>query len=394
MAKGRRGNGDGTIYYDEKKQRWVGQIMLGYKADGKPDRRTAYGKTRREVAEKLDVLKSDHRSGKLPRSHAETVGSYIKRWLEYRENLGGRDGKGLRKNTRANYRNVWEKHIEPEIGHVRLKDLSPAHLRLLYEAIVKKLREQGHEGIRTAEIAHRFLHVALKAAQRERLITENPCDLLEDKPRTAYDDREVLTMDQARAALEAVQGTDYYPAFLLAMMAGMRRNEILGLRWQDIDLLNGTVTVDHQIQFHKGGTWTLEPVKTKSSNRRAPIPLEAVEALSELKTSRNASDGEFICRRSGREDGRPVRPDDLDHTWADVREKLNLPAGVVLHDLRHSYVTWQAEAGANVKAVAKIVGHADESTTFRIYQKVTAKMERDAAETVRGLLRPAPKPVE
>lgn len=210
--------------------------------------------------------------------------------------------------------------------------------------------------------------------------------MLKDRPKTTKEaERPVITMEQAQEILRVVKDEIYYPAFLLLLTTGARRNEVLGLQWEDIDLAQGRVSITKQIHFEPGGSWHFGPPKSDAGSRKVPLPEGIVQALINWKNKVNPSEKDFVCATR---EGSPLRPELLNRRWLQLRKDLNLPDGMHLHDLRHSFITWHAENGSNPKAVAQIVGHSDERTTIRIYQAVTSKMVDEMAQVVEALVPP------
>lgn len=369
----KRGNGEGS-YYQRPNGTWVGQVVVGKKADGTLDRRAVSGKTKQEVANKMAKLKSDALDGNLTKRTNLTLGRYLWQWLDYHRNFAG--GAGLRPNTYRIYERMIRLHIEPCIGNIQVSKINVSHLRRLYDEITIK------KGLskRMGEIAHSVLHMALDTAVREdQILKMNPCDLLKNKPQSSYDpqDRPVLTKEQGMAVLREVQNTIYYIPFLIAMTTGMRRSEIAALRWENVDLDNRIISVREQLQPDADKKLTVHPPKTRCSQRDILIPQDVAEFL----CRHQASPEDYVCTNTK---GNRLRPDDISHAWAKIRTKLGFPEQLTFHDIRHSFTNWQAEAGVDVKTVSKILGHADERTTLSVYRSVTDKMKQEAAKAVEG----------
>ena len=381
IRKIRKARKDGTVY-----EFWQGQVMVGYRADGKRDIRTVSGRTREEVAAAIAQLTIDRKAGRIVRPERTTLAEYLKSWLAYHETHGNK-GAGLRPNTIRNYRTVIEKHVIPVLGTTPLQQVTPDHLKRLYQAIEAKSRTGSK---RMAEMAHNILHRAFMDAVKERKLAENPCDLIANPPRTRYraEDRPRLPKDKVPQVLEKARDTRYYLPFLVAMATGMRRNEILGLTWDNVDLEAGIIRVRQQWGKRKDGSWGLVPPKTEAGAREIPIPPEVVDALAAHKVTQEAQGlGPLVFDRG---DGKPIPPEQLDAAWKRVREDLGLPANLRLHDLRGSYITWLAEAKVDPKATAQLAGHKDVKVTWALYQSVTQAMREEAAQAIRQVLRQGP----
>ncbi|MBE3597256.1 MAG: site-specific integrase [Limnochordaceae bacterium] len=390
---GRRGNGEGTIYR-RKDGMWAAQIVVGRKPDGRLDRRSVYGKTRAEVAEKLAKLQTARSMGSVPKPTKLSVAEYLDAWIENHKRFGGRGGHGLRPNTYLGYKEAIDKHIKPVIGTMRLTAVAPEHLEAIYRGMLdKKL------SVRMAEIAHVTLHKAFKDAVTKGLLPANPCDRVPSPPRTRYraSDRPRLAWEQVPKVLDAVRDTRYYLPILLAMAAGLRRGEVLGLTWEHVDFSNGKLYVRQQWNRKDDGTWGLVPVKTKASVRDVPIPQDVADALAAHQVTQRAQFGNRWSPATlvfDRGDGKPINPADLDHAWADIREKLKLPEDLHLHDLRGSFATWHAQRKTDLKTVSEMLGHADVKVTLELYQSVTETMRKEAAQAIEGItkLRPLEPP--
>ena len=397
----RRGNREGNIRKRSKRRAdgsiyvwWEGSIMVGRRADGKPDRRVVVGATREEVAAKLAELVTKKTRGELVPADRITLGAYLDAWFAHHKNFGGPDGNGLRPATARNYEGLIKHHIKPRIGHLPLQKVGPDDLKRLYQAMLTEPGPKGRPvGIRMAEMAHNMLHKAFADAVLEGKLPSNPCDRVASPPRTRYRaaDRPVLDKEEAAKVLEAVRDTRYYLPFLLAMATGMRRNEILGLTWDCVDLEAGIIHVRQQWNKRKDGSWGLVPPKTEAGVRDVPIPAEVVDALAAHKVTQEAQGlGSLVFDRG---DGKPILPADVTHAWIRVRKDLGLPANLRLHDLRGAYLTWLAERGVDPKTMAQLAGHADVKVTAEIYQRVTVRMLKKAARAVEGLTGSKPKRV-
>lgn len=263
-----------------------------------------------------------------------------------------------------------------------MQSLSPAHLETFYNDILDK-----GLSMRQAEYAHATLRLVLEAVVKKGLLPVNPADKVPNPPRTQSraEDRPRLAKKDVGRVLREVEGTRYYIPFLLAMSAGLRRGEIVGLRWRDVDLERGIIHVRHQIQLNKEGRPELTLPKMEASIRDIPIPSDVVAALRRHKAEQKVVtlDG-FVCtnRRGGH-----LRLWDLSVEWARIRCKLGLPKDMTFHDLRGSWVTWLAEAKVDVKAASMLLGHADVKTTLAIYQSVTEEMKQDVARAMDGITR-------
>src|SRR5260370_6234297 len=223
MAK--RGRGEGSIYR-RKDGRWTAEISI---EGGRS--KFLYGKTRREVQEKLKTALYEEPQGILVTGRQQKVGQFLTHWLE------GVHKRSIRPRTYERYEEIVRLHLAPGIGHHLLQKLSPQHLQSFY---AKKLEE----GLSATTVIsfHNVLHKALETAVRWNLIARNPCDLVSPPRRKRFEIRP-LSLQQIHQLLAVARGHRQEALFILALATGMRRGELLALKWQDLDLEQGTLQV-------------------------------------------------------------------------------------------------------------------------------------------------------
>src|SRR6266700_373779 len=249
IAMGKRANTEGSIY-QRNDGRWVASISL---ENGK--RKSIYCKTQREAIKAVQQANRAKEQGLLV-SEEQTVEEFLTSWL--RDTVQH----SVRLRTYIRYRQLIEQHVLPMLAKVKLQKLSPQHLQKLYNA---KL-EEGYAP-QTVKHIHRVLHRALHDALRWQLIARNVCDAV-DAPRVPRKEMRALSGDQAQQFLEAAQGDPLEALYVLALTTGMRQGELLGLRWEDLDLALGTLQVRRTITRLVGkGFITAEP-KTARSRRK------------------------------------------------------------------------------------------------------------------------------
>src|ERR671917_380464 len=263
MAR-KRGNGEGSIYR-RTDGRWVGRYLV-HTAKG-PKYRYLYGKTRAAVAEKLTKAMADRDSGLIFDAGKMTVGEYMARWLS--DSVKGT----VRVSTYERHEQIIRTHLTPALGRVKLKVLSPAHVRSLH-------REKLDTGLAPATVRkiHSTLHKALSHAVADGLIPRNAADV--KAPRPAPDEMRPLSETEVRAFLEAAsEARDRFEAlYMLAITTGLRRGELLGLRWDDADLERGTLRVGRAL-VREGGRHVIGETKTKRGRRRVNLTPRTVSVL-------------------------------------------------------------------------------------------------------------------
>ncbi len=373
MTRGRRGNGEGTIV-----QRKNGTYEAKISIEG-GKRKSIYGKTRREVQDKLKTALYEQQQGTLITAPQQKLSEFLREWLEKTQkyDVGPR--------TYERYEEVVRLHIIPALGHYYLQKLKPLHIKNFY---AKKL-EDGLKA-RTVQNFHNVLHKALDTAVRWNLVARNMCDQV-DPPRAEDYEAQPLELEQLKKLMVAAQGHPIEALFLLTLATGLRRGEILGLKWQDINMNVGTLQVRRVLARVPTILKTVERkgymeknTKTKKSRRSIIIAPFALEALKQHRERQN-----LVKEKAGRfwQDkdlvfctsmGTPLNPDrDVRIPFKKLLQKAGLP-NVRFHDLRHSAATLLLSMGVHPKIVQEILGHSNISITLNIYSHVLPTMQQDA----------------
>ncbi len=369
MAK-KRGNGEGSIYR-RKDGRWVGQYTV-YTAKG-PKYRYIYGKTRAAVAEKLTKAMSDRNGGFFFDAGSLTVGEYLDRWLS--DSVRGT----VRVSTFERHEAIIRTHIKPALGRVKLKNLTPTHVRGLH-------REKLDADLAPATVRkiHSTLHKALSQAVSDGLIPRNAADV--KAPRPAPEEMRPLSEDEAHAFLETakVSGDRSEPLYVLAITTGLRRGELLGLRWDDVDLECGTLRVGRAL-VREGGRHSVGETKTRRGRRQVNLTPRTVNAL---KAHRKRQLEERMRLSGLYEDhglifatgiGTPVNPENLvKRSFKPLLKRAALPE-IRFHDLRHTCATLLLGRGVHPKIVQELLGHATIAMTLDTYSHYIPSMGDQAS---------------
>ncbi len=263
---GKRGNGEGSI-----SRRKDGTYMARYWVEtptGKK-RKTIYGKKgekRQDVADKLAEALGDRSKGLVFEAGNLRVGEYLERWLADSVH------DTVRPTTFERYEQICRAHIRPVLGKTKLKNLTPAHVRGLY-------REKLDAGLspRTVQYVHVTLHKALKQAVMDGLIPRNSTEAVKP-PQVRREEMRLLEPEQVKTLLEAVRGDRLEGLYVLAVTTGLRQGELLGLKWEDVDLEDRTLRVRRTLATAKDGPQLTAP-KTKASRRTVRLTRSATEAL-------------------------------------------------------------------------------------------------------------------
>jgi integrase len=234
MQMGRRGNNEGSIFQRKSDSKWVGKISM---EDG--TRKTFYGNTRKEVAEKLAVLLHDQQRGMLTTDSNITMQEYLESWLEDTHKPT------VRLSTYLNYRKLLKNYLIPGLGKVKLQRLTAQQVQAFYS---KKIREGLSP--KTVTNVHGVLHKALDNAVRWNIVVRNVCDAV-TPPRVPRKELNFLTQEQAHVLLKEVKAHKLEALLALAITTGLRRGELLALRWHDINFEQGTIQVKRAVSYLK-----------------------------------------------------------------------------------------------------------------------------------------------
>jgi len=351
MTHTRRSPGEGSIT-QRTDGRWQASIQL----DGK--RRSVYGQTRLEAADKLDALKRQaHAAGRLPASGKTTVNALLDAWLEVK-------APHLKARTLADYGSIADTLLRPTLGKVALAKMTPARIARLYA------NWQSAGKHKTALKAHRVLSAALALAVRWGWLGANPCEQV-DTPSYRPDRKDLWTPAQLAAFIEGTHNDWLHPLWLVLLGAGCRLGEALALQWPDVDLQRGQLTISKSAQMIAGAMVTATP-KTRAGVRQVTLPNETVAALrahrakqAELRLALGGqwAAGEHVFSTAR---GLPLTPSTPQ--WALPRwcARLGLPH-TTCHGLRHLSASLLLAGGVAIPDVSRRLGHATPSITLAIY---------------------------
>jgi integrase len=373
--KRRRGRHEGSIF-QRADGRWSAQLSLGFDGSGKRIRRTVSGETKKAVQDELDRLKNENREGTLLDPCKWTMGELLERWLE--DDVRTRH----RLTTLRRSRGVVKSHLRPHLGAVPLTKLKPSHI----VGMLSSMERAGHSAA-TRQTAVNKLRAALRVAVDWNLIPKNPCGRALS-PRASTGEIQTLDAGQVGKLLKQTEGDRLHALYVVAVTTGLRWGELCGLKWSDLDLKAGTLSVQRIIGENSGTLYVGEP-KTAKSKRLVELPAMAVDALHahrrRMLVEGHAgkewvfvgSRGNWLCRRHvHRESFKPAL------------KAAGLPA-VKFHALRHSAATMMLAAGVHPKVVSERLGHANIGITLDVYSHVLPGMQREAAAKLDALLKAA-----
>ena len=376
MAK--RGNGEGSIY-KQRNGLWAATISL---EGGK--RKYFYGKTRKEVQEKLAAVLQDQKQGMLLATPQQTVGQFLTDWLEQTHKHS------VRPRTYERYEEAIRLHLIPVLGKHRLQKLSAQHVQAFYARMTC-------EGLSpsTVNYYHSVLHNALGTAVKWGLVPRNVCDLV-TPPRKVRFEIQPFTLKQVQSFFDAIRGHKWEALFTLALATGMRQGELLGLKWQDINFTTGILQVRRILTRVPSRTSPrvfieAEP-KTQYSRRSITVASFALESLQQHRLRQEEArkkagacwqDHDYVfCTLTGTH----LRPNHVVDEFKKLLKKADLP-DIRFHDLRHSAATLLLSLGVHPKVVQELLGHTQISMTMDIYSHVLPSMQQDAVSRLNDLLK-------
>ncbi|MEJ7843700.1 MAG: site-specific integrase [Rubrobacter sp.] len=373
---GKRGNGEGSITR-RKDGRWMARYTV-HTAKG-PKRRTVYGKTRKEAADKLAKVLSDRVEGIDYDDENMTVREYLDRWLK------GSVRGSVRQSTYDRDANLVQNHLQPALGGIKLRKLSAAHVQGFY-------RDRLDAGLSASTVhkMHAILHKALSQALRWHMVPRNVAEAVRP-PRPAPKEMRPLSPEETRGLLRAARGERLEPLYVLAVTTGMRQGELLALRWQDVDLENATVSVRRTLT-RDGGRVVIGEPKTKKSRRSISLTPRAVEALG-AHLERQLGEIQILGDRYedrgllfATDTGGPINPSNLrKRSLAPLLKKARLPH-IRFHDLRHTCATLLLVQGTHPKYVQELLGHATVAITLDTYSHVLPGMGDQTARAMEAVL--------
>ncbi|MFC1915740.1 tyrosine-type recombinase/integrase, partial [Chloroflexota bacterium] len=272
-----------------------------------------------------------------------TVADYLQRWLsDYaKPNLSPR---GFER-----YESIARVHLIPNLGSLPLVQLKPEHLQRHYSTMLQSSLNPG-----SIRYHHVVLHKALATAVKWGLVSRNVADSV-DVPRPRRSEMQTWDESELSIFLEAAKGTQYYALFYTALYTGMRRSELLALRWQDIDFIYGRIYVSRSLHHLKDGSYIFTQPKSDKSRRTIALPPSAFLVLSEYRKQKEAE--ALLLGTSVKDDdlvfstlGKPYRPNTITRAWSMLAAKAGVKV-IRLHDARHTHASLMLKQGIHPKVV-------------------------------------------
>ena len=327
----------------------------------------------KKVAEKrLAELLHQLDTGMFMKPGKITLADYLKQWLKDYcwANLAPRTAEG--------YESIVHCHLIPSLGQIPLTQLKPEHLQHVYSD--KLAAELSH---RTVRYIHVTLHKALQDAVRLGIIVRNPADAVKP-PKVQRQEIRTMSESDIHIFLEFAKSTSYYALFFMALFTGMRRSELLALRWSDVDLILCQLSVTRALHQLQDGSRIFRQPKTAKGRRLISLSPSTTTLLREHREQQEemrqalgstlTEDDLIFCHV----DGKPLLPNSVSHAWTKLARRTGLK-GIRLHDARHTHASLMLKQGIHPKIVQERLGHASIQITLDTYSHVTPGLQQAAA---------------
>ncbi len=379
MSK-RRANGEGSLR-KRKDGRWEGRYTAGRNPEtGKAIYKNVLGKTQAETKAKLKQAIEEAKGVDAAKAGKYTVGIWMDEWFENYAKIK------VRPSSHQTYRGYIDNHIKSSIGKIPLEKLTSLELQKFYKKLLTSGRidriESKHQakGLspKTVRNIHQIIASAMKLAKEQKLILTDPtegCAL----PKLEHREMKTLPVEQLQSFLREAKDSGVFELYYLELATGLRRGELLGLKWEDIDLERDDLRVRRQIARINGEV-VEAPLKTKNAYRTLPLAEDTIGVLEQQKKKVGSSPWVFSSPTGG-----PISPDSVLHMLHRVLKRAGLPR-IRFHDLRHTFATLALQNGVDVKTVSGMLGHFSAGFTLDTYAHVTTASQRQAAKTMGNLL--------
>jgi len=329
---------------------------------------------KKDAETRLNEIINQYDKGLYVKPGKATLSDYLNRWLQdyAHPNLAPR--------TREVYEMMIRQHLIKHLGSLTLTALRPEHLQKYYsDRLLSGLSPQ------TVRHHHTLIHKALQTALEWGLLSRNVADSVKP-PKVQTKDMQIWNVDEIDNFLQAAKDTPYYVLFHLALFTGMRRSELLALRWQDVDLILAQISVNRSLHQLNDNSYIFRSPKTSKARRTIALPpssslilqdhyVKCKDLSAKLDIPFN-DDTLVFCHI---ENGKPIRPNTITRAWTSTAIKAELKP-IRLHDARHSHASLMLKQGIHPKIVQERLGHSSIAITLDTYSHVTPGLQEAAAE--------------
>jgi len=374
----KRANNEGTIV-KRSDGRWEGKLTVGIKKDGSPDRQSVYGRTQKEAKEKLELLKADLRNGTYVGKSDLTVGNWVLGWIKTHVKVG------TRSNTYDKYLSLTNNHILPKIGNVKLQSLRTGTIQKLFAELLESgnVRTKGELSSATVAEIYLILNQAFNKAIDENIIKKNPVTGT-TKPKVERKEFDPYSEEEMNLFLSKVKDHMHYTAFYLECYTGLRRGELLGLKWHNVDFNKCSISVVRSSKSKPNGKTS---TKTRSSVRIIDLGKNVMSVLSKHKAEQDARkamlgsayvDNNLVfCQATGK----PLCPRAFARSFERALAQHKLRK-IRFHDLRHTHATMLLLKGIPIHVVSKRLGHSSIRITLEYYSHVIPGMQEQVVDLI------------
>lgn len=363
------------VYRQDGKQKWV-----ALSANIKESQKT---KAQRE----LDELIVADRKGEVAQDNRMTVAELIAQWMKFRTE----SGVSMRSTTQADYESKIRVHINPHLGHMRIADVRLRDIEQFYAKILRSKRNpKGLQG-QSMKPIHAILKQSFDMAVRWESIPRSPMDKVR-RPDGESKQKTVLDADQFRRLTAELAGTPLAVPALVLGMTGMRRGELLALRWSNVDMENRTVQVNDNLVKPKGKALEVGMPKSATSQRQIPLPSAVIDALLIHRVEQEKRKGEYRSAWIERDlvfphtDGDFWRPSTFSAAFANAAKIAGFP--ITPHSLRHGYASILFDSDVDMKTIQELLGHATLDITMDLYTTLFERRKRAAVDKLDAAFAP------
>ncbi len=375
MARGRRGNGEGSIY-QRKTGKWIGQIVIGRTPEGKLKHSYVYGNSRKEVSEKLNGSLSEVNKDIFVEASKLLFSKWLLHWLDsYKKN-------SVTSNTYARYYTIARKWIIPNIGGIKLQSLKSINIQQLYNT----MNASGLSGT-SIKHAHIILSQSLNQAVSDKLINSNP-DENTTRPKRNKPSINILSLEDENKLVAFLKNDVYGVGIKLTLNTGIRIGELLGLTWSDIDLNNNSLSINKSLgrcievidNDKYISTLKMHGVKTRASIRIIPLLDSDIEMLLLYKEKTCVENKYNLIFPSS--NGNFMESRNYVKVFHRILKDCCI-SKIKFHALRHTFATRALEFNIHPKLVQEILGHSSISMTLDTYSHVLPGQKRSAIEQLK-----------